>query len=678
MTDYIEETFGAGGYIARARAANYEVREGQIALARAVDEGMRTHRHVLAEAPCGTGKGYAYAVPAIHRAHEDDSVTVIATANIALQTQLMRDDLPFLKNALPWDFRYDLIKGRNNYACKYKIDQLDLMRSYGAYGAPGTSEYENYGLSAEQGEMLNALLAWSDVTETGDREESSCPGGLHPAWSKISVGGDECLRGGCRFRDSCWSEIQRANAHRARIIVTNYNVLFADAWVRHLSASGHARVLPEYDYLVMDEAHEAARIARDFFGKSITYKRFRRLANFIESELGLAVLAKELTSTAYQLLQAVGYYTQTDTYRRNGCLSGQDMLDFTPTDDILKKTQKALHDATKSWDNTSKEERERGLQKAKAADVMHNHAYQLRNDLEEALKAPAKDRVYWIELRNKVGMPAAIESRPLGVSKLLQTFVFKDVASATLTSATLTTAGTFKLIRSEMGFDDSPVVEIVARSPFNFVRQSRLVVAAKTLPVPRSQNRQYYNEAVLPIYHEVLDVWPGRTLCLFTAKSDLEFVHKSLQTRDGDRQLFKQGEWPRNTLVDWFRQNGTSILMGVDSFWTGVDVPEPKAIIIHKLPFPRFDIVNRAIQTQMGDAFFNERYLPWMITRFRQGIGRLIRQKNDYGFVVCLDRRGFDAGYAPTVRASLPFGPAWIRTDRFDMVRRFLTTQETA
>lgn len=678
MTDYIDDVFQQHGFVARTHGTDYEVRNGQIELSRQVNDGMTTETHVLAEAPCGSGKGFAYSVPAIYHAATHKKRTVIATANIALQTQLVRDDLPFLQKALPWKFRFELLKGRRNYACKYKIDQLDLLRSYGAYGEPGTADYNNFGLPEEEGEVLNALLAWSDVTLTGDREEASCPAGTSRVWSKIAAGSDECLRSGCRFHNECWSEQQRDRAYSADIVVTNYNVLFADAYVRRHAAKGHAQVLPDYDYLILDEAHEAARIARDFYGKSITYKRFRRLANFIETEMGMSDLAKELTRTAFQLLVAVGYYTQTDMYRRNRCLMGTDALDFSATDELLKTVQKALAELVRTLDGSDREDRERLGQKLAAADVMHNQAYQLREDLQEALKQPLEDRVYWIELRDKLGMAASIESRPLDVSALLQTYIFKNVKSATLTSATLTTGGTFNLIKSEMGFDDGDVVEKVVPSPFNFVRKSRLVVAAKTLPVPRSQNRQLYNEAVMPVYREILDLWPGRTLCLFTAKKDLEYVHEQLVRADSGRQLLKQGEWPRNTLVEWFRQNPSSILLGVDSFWTGVDVPEPKAIIIHKLPFPRFDTVNRAIQTRMGDAFFNDRYLPWMITRFRQGIGRLIRRRGDYGFVVCLDRRGFDAGYAPTVRASLPFGPAWIRTNRLDMVQRFLSTQESA
>lgn len=677
MTKYIDETFQKGGYLARAHGAGYEVRQGQIQLAEAVHQGMVGERHVLAEAPCGTGKGFAYAVPAIQRAAEHNAVTVIATANIALQTQLMRDDLPFLKRALPWNFTYELLKGRNNYACKYKIDQLDLLRSYGAFGNPGTKKHENYGLNDEQGEKLNALLAWSDVTDTGDREDPGCPVSSGPTWGKISVGANECLRGGCRFSEDCWAEKQKERAHGARIIVTNYNVLYAHFYV--MAKTGNPSVLPAFDYLIMDEAHEAARIARDFFGATITYKRFKQLANFIETEMGLSELAKQLTKAAFQMLVDMSYYTKSDTYRRDGRLIGTTTgIDPTETDELLKQVQKAVSKLVTEFDGVGKAERQRIRKKAQAADVMHNHAHQLREDLEEALDKQDGGKVYWIDLRDKVGMPAAVESRPLDVATLLQKTVFTNVASATLTSATLTTGGTFDLIKAEMGLVGADTIDVIAPSPFDFARRSRLVIGSKKLPVPRSQNRQLYNEAMLPIYHEILDAWPGRTLCLFTAKTDLDFVHQSLAARPDDRQLFKQGEWPRNTLVDWFREAPSSILLGVDSFWTGVDVPEPKAIIIHKLPFPRLDIVNRAIQDQMGDAFFNERYLPWMITRLRQGIGRLIRRQSDYGFVVCLDRRGFDGGYAPAVRASLPFGPAWIRTDRLDMVQRFLATQAAA
>jgi ATP-dependent DNA helicase DinG len=655
-----------------ASNAPYEVRQGQIDLARCVDEGMCTDRHVLAEAPCGIGKGFAYAVPAIFHAISHGTTTVIATANIALQTQLIRDDLPFLKKALPWDFTYDFIKGRGNYACKYKIDQLELLREIA--GPIGSAAWDNYGLDQADGMMLNALLAWSDVTETGDREDPGCPAGTSPVWSKISVGVNECHRHGCSFYDDCWAEKHRERARSAHIIVTNYNLLYA-----HLATlySGRSTVLPPFNYLIMDEAHEAVRIARDFFGSTLSYRRFRILANFIETEMGLTASAKQLMQDVSQLLTDASYYTTTTEYKQQQRLTQNHAIDHQPVkatlSGIVGQLDSAMRELRRAYEVNKRDHVI--AKKCVTTDVMHDRATKILVDVQEAFEAQLDDHVYWIEVQDRVGAPARIEKRPLDVSTILRTHLFEAIPSVTLTSATLTTGGTFNLIKAEVGLTDSDPIEMVAPSPFNFSRHSRLVVGSKLLPVPRSQNRQLYNEAVLPVYYDVLDTWSGRVLCLFTANTDLAYVYEHLAKRYPNRQLFKQGDWPRNTLVDWFRQNDTSVLLGVDSFWTGVDVAEPKAIILHKLPFPRFDNVVRAIQAQMGDTFFNDRYLPWMLTRLRQGVGRLIRRQGDYGFVVCLDRRGFDSRYAPAVRASLPFGPAWVRTDRFDMVGKFLSNQ---
>ena len=247
MNDYLSEVFGDGGLFA-SRFPGYEMREGQVALARMVDEAMRGGRHALGEGPCGTGKSVAYAVPAVRHAHHEKKRVVIATANIALQEQLVRKDLPMLASVLPWPFTFALLKGRNNYVCaererRWASETARLIRQLGR---------------AQR--QVDEVLAWAETTKTGDVSELTFIPHAQ-VWSKFSVGSEECKGDGCPFRDDCYAERAKATAQGADIVVTNYHMLFAHLAVRQ--ATGQDLVLPAFDLLVLDEAHEAAEIARE-------------------------------------------------------------------------------------------------------------------------------------------------------------------------------------------------------------------------------------------------------------------------------------------------------------------------------------------------------------------------------------------------------------------------------
>jgi ATP-dependent DNA helicase DinG len=291
MKDYISEVFGDGGLFA-SRFPGYEMREGQVALARMVDEAMSGGRHALGEGPCGTGKSVAYCVPAIHHAHHEKRRVVIATANIALQEQLVRKDLPMLASVLPWPFTFALLKGRNNYLC------LDRMVESEARGELRGLYFD------DQQRQVDEVLAWADATKTGDVSELAFIPHAQ-VWSKFSVGSEDCKGDGCPFRDDCFAERAKATAQGADIVVTNYHMLFAHLAVRE--ATGQDLVLPAFDLLVLDEAHEAAEIAREFFGFTLSEHTFGRLAS-AAADLGNKQLAGELRQEAQRLFGTLADY----------------------------------------------------------------------------------------------------------------------------------------------------------------------------------------------------------------------------------------------------------------------------------------------------------------------------------------------------------------------------------
>ncbi|HHH31717.1 MAG TPA: helicase, partial [Polyangiaceae bacterium] len=298
MSDYLTEVFGERGLFA-SRFPGYEMREGQVALARMVDEAMRGGRHALGEGPCGTGKGVAYGVPSVWHARHAGKRVVIATANIALQEQLVTKDLPLLAEILPWPFSFALLKGRSNYLC---IDRLRESEVRGELAGM----YDD-----EQDRQADAMLAWARETRTGDVSELRFVP-LHQVWSKASVGSDECKGEDCPFRDECFAERAKAIASDADIVVTNYHLLFAHLAVRR--ETGQDLVLPPFDLLVLDEAHEAAEIAREFFGFTVSGHTINRLAK-AAAELGDRKLADRLRRRGGEVFDRVGAFARSPAYR---------------------------------------------------------------------------------------------------------------------------------------------------------------------------------------------------------------------------------------------------------------------------------------------------------------------------------------------------------------------------
>ena len=243
MTDYLSDVFGESGLFA-SHFPSYEMREGQVALARMVDEAMRDGRHALGEGPCGTGKGVAYGVPSVWHAHHNKKRIVIATANIALQEQLVTKDLPLLREVLPWPFAFALLKGRNNYLCLARLRESEARGELSGL-------YDD-----DQDREATKVLAWTKATKTGDVSELPfIP--MSQVWSRFSVSSDECKGKDCPFFDECFAERAKAAAREADIVVTNYHLLFAHLSVRR--ETGQDLVLPPFDMLVLDEGASVER-----------------------------------------------------------------------------------------------------------------------------------------------------------------------------------------------------------------------------------------------------------------------------------------------------------------------------------------------------------------------------------------------------------------------------------
>ncbi len=637
MRDYLNDVFGERGLFAEHLAA-YEQRDGQVKLARAVDNAMRDGRHVFGEGPCGTGKGIAYGVPAIWHAHHRMKRVLVATATIALQEQFVTQDLPRLAKVLPWQFSFALLKGRNNYLC------LDRVADNEVRGVFKALEHE------EVGPQIRALRSWATETTNGDVSEVSfIPQPL--AWSHFSVSADECKAERCKFFDNCFAEKAKAAAYQADVVVTNYHLLVAHLEVRRHNA--RTLVLPPFDFLVLDEAHKLADITRDFLGFTVSEHTIIRLAHaakrFGDNELG-----SRLRREAKSFFTALADYARSPKYR---CRLRSSELE-TPTKLLSALAELRRLAMSIAVDDTV------GHDENVTAGLIREQSRVATRRIEEMTTTADASKVYFIELDEKNGS-AKLGAKLIDVADFLHDELFAKTKSVTMVSATLTTNGSFDFLRSEIGAPDD-VVECVVESPFDFQKQALLVVP-DGLPDPRTPE---FAAALVDAVKDVIDRCKGRTLGLFTSYKNLNAVYDSIAS-NGHRVL-RQGDLPRAELSRIFKLDVSSVLLGTDSFWTGIDVPGEAltAVVIDKLPFPNLSspLVD-AICARDPQSSFDNYLLPRAILMLRQGVGRLIRSRKDIGVVVILDRRIADKRYGAKFLASLP---PMLSTRRLDNIPRFL------
>lgn len=631
--DYIEEVFGATGYLAK-KFSGYTPRPGQVALARAVDAAIRDGEHLMAEGPTGTGKSIGYATPATYHAAHGGKRVVIATANIALQEQLVRKDLPLLAEVLPWKFTFALLKGKNNFLC------LDRF-----YEAESKGELELYDDPADA-ERQRAIIDWARATKTGDVSELPFepPSRL---WRRFSVSADDCKDADCHFYEECHAVRARAAAAEASVVVTNYHILFAHLQVKE--ATGEDLVLPPFDIAILDEGHKAADIARDFFGFRITAGAMRWVGRLL-SKTGGAKPADKLSTETERFFDRLLALRRSPTYRTR--LRHADAVPWSTLHGALREAASAYAAASEeTTDIDLRGELRRALRRAET----------LAGQLEAAMTLADAGSVYFIE--EDVKGRATLCAKPIEVADQLRRTLFDETHSVTVTSATLTTGGSFDYIARELGVDRPR--EVVAESPFQWNEQAVLVVP-EGMPEP---NDPSFPAAVASTFAEIIDLARGRTLGLFTSYRNLNATYQRV-TGNGHRVL-KQGDMPRSALIEEFRRDVGSVLLGTESFWAGVDVPGESlsCVVIDRLPFPTPDDPVLDAITERDRSWFTTYSVPRAVIAFKQGFGRLIRTTTDRGVVVVLDKRIVTKPYGRLFVQSLP---DVLKSRRLDSIRRFL------
>jgi len=613
VTDAIDDFFGEGGTLSQ-QLRGYAPRPGQITMAHAIDEAILLGRNAVIEAPVATGKSLAYLVPTVRWAVEKQRRVLIATANIALQEQLIFKDLPFLQKHLGVPFEFAIAKGRNNYLCRYTFNRFN----------------EDQQLDMFEKDPWSRITEWANQTKSGDVSELP----FEPAANlreHMTVTSDDCLRKKCPERERCFAEQARKRLADSHVVVSNYHLLWAHC--RVLLDTGQPLVLPEFDIVVLDEAHKASGIAQDFFGMRVTEYGLRRLARHLpKNDPARSIIATAATEFFYQLARVKE--SLKPRYRRPLPFSADTLV-------------AALGAVERAYANDAR--RQPNEEEAEAVEHHREKCAVAASTVKTLAAAEETGSVYFVD---DGGRSVALCSKPIDVGPFIRTSLFDHTRSAILTSATVSVGGSFDHIIRETGVPDCDTLEVP--SPFDWQRQAALV-AHDSAPDPNDPGFGLWCAKEI---EKIILAAHGRTLALFTSRRNLDAAHQYLSGRSLPYKILRQDEAPRTRLIGQFREDISSCLLGTESFWAGMDVPGESCsvVVIDKIPFPhKDDPVLDAISS--SDKNWFKRYsIPRAVIQFKQGFGRLIRSTTDLGVVVVLDARLAGKGYGKTFIRSLPSG----------------------
>ncbi len=655
---------------------SYEHRPEQVEMLKAVTRALSQGRSLMVEAGTGTGKSFAYLIPAALFAVQNNTRVVISTNTINLQDQLIKKDAPDLQAALGLDVRAAVLKGRSNYLCPRKFEYL---RKNGARNA------------AEM-RVLSKLLVWRLSNDSGDRNEINLTGPAErEIWNRLSAEDDACTAETClgRMGGSCAYYRAKQAALNSHLLIVNHALLLSDAATK-------GNVLPEYDYVVIDEAHHMENAVTNALSFRLTQADMERMFDELggsssgllgraltethsllrPSDFGLlgqkskraadqTLRLQQMTKEFFKIVgdfaamqregqPASGYAWQMRITPAARSLPGWDTVEImweqiSETMSLLLKTMDEIYKALSDLYAEGREELE---------DVMGSLSSLLRRMSEAEAAAsgmihkPSDGQIYWIEV-NPRGDKLSLNAAPLRVGPLVEEHLWNQKASVVMTSATLTARGDFSYIMNTLNAREADVLSL--GSPFDY-ESSALLYVANDMPEPNAPNYQQILDRTLIATAKATG---GRMLVLFTSYAALKKTAQAVSAPLAREEIYvlEQNEGSAaNALLESFKSADRAVLLGTRSFWEGVDVPGEalSIVVITKLPFgvPSDPII--AARSELYEDPFNEYYLPEAILKFRQGFGRLIRSAADRGVAAILDRRVLTKSYGRMFLESLP------------------------
>jgi ATP-dependent DNA helicase DinG len=666
-------------------------RKEQLITAKKIISSFNQHQFDFIEAGTGTGKSFAYLIPALFYNNLNQARIVVSTNTINLQEQLINKDLVTLKRVLDFDFNAVLVKGRNNYLCLRKFKNFK-------------KNFDN-GESDLDEKIFNDLNEWKKHTESGEKSEINFQL-KNKIWNQIAAESDLCLKTSCPFYSNCFFMQARKKIYKADILIVNHHLLLSDARVKDDTGSVDRGILPNFNHLIIDEAHNIGEIATDHLGYPLYQplldnwlKRLsgdkKSLLSEIREDIAFTVdsdqkrlreiLDKKIIPTTQKIRDLIPQYFNElkdliSDYKDKKITVNADLKNNPKWQEFYQTAQDlaAYLKNVFSFLQIIYENLYLGLEAETDESEMKiksslNRCQDLIKRIEFNLKAEDDDYVFWLESSYYRGSEQIVQkSAPVDAGKFLPDMIWSKLSNVIFTSATITAAGSFDYFYRETGIKKAE--ELKVESPFDYSKQAELLIP---LDFPDPGMNNYLQELVLSL-KEIISKTQGSTMVLFTSYRMLSYCYNNLKSELEDQgiRILSQSKLSRNYIMQEFRSEYKTIIFGTSSFWEGVDLPGDllKYLVMVKLPFPvPGEPLYKAKEDLLKEKGLNPFYnlaLPQAVIKFRQGFGRLIRSKKDSGLIILFDRRVKSRSYGQKFLNSIPRGCPVLEINQQNIIKK--------